>query len=190
MRRTLSWAMVAALAVTGLTACSVGDDGTASRVGRAAALVNAGPLASARMQLTIAGLTPEAKAIEVISYSWGVETGRPVGFSNLTITKTMDETSPLLFRGAATAARYTNAELKLTLGNNSGQQAQYLTYALENVLVKSVQPGVERSGTATLHVEDVVLAYETILEVVTANHEGSITPVRFGWDLGEARALE
>jgi hypothetical protein len=58
------------------------------------------------------------------------------------------------------------------------------------VAVKSVEPGVTTAGASTLHTEEVTLSFESILQVVSADANGSIDPVRFGWDLVTQQELQ
>jgi len=190
MKRTIGFLLAAALAVTGLTACMGDDNSSARGERRAAALVSAGAQSAAKMQLTIDGITPTGQAIEVLSYSWGVEaSGGVAQFADLHITKTMDETSPLLFDNLARGRIIARAELKLYTDPGGRGLINYATFMLEQVLVKSVQNAGSAQAEA-LPTEEVSLAYARIREEtrLPLDANGNQGPrVVFGWDIAARR---
>ncbi len=190
MRRTLWLALCAAFALTALTACMSDDNESARGEGRAAALVAVGPNSPAEIQLTIDGVTPAGQAIEVLSYSWGVEYGASgvPSFNDLKIAKTIDDSSPKLFEALALGRSNPRAELRLYKSFSGRPSVNYATFQLETVLVKSVH-NAGNGQSESIPTEEVALAYTRIRQTLrtpdAAGNQG--TPVQFGWDLGGRR---
>ncbi len=171
MKRILGLALVAGLALTGLTACMGDDDGgSAAERRRSAALVDTAAGNRARGELTIAGLTAVGQAIEVESFSWGITnpTGTAPQVEALNITKFMDEASPLLFRGVSQGTAYTSAVLKLSkfLADTT---TTYATYELTGVQITSLQ---KASQTDQIPIESVSLKFASLKESFTATDKG------------------
>lgn len=188
MRRTIWLALFAAFALTALTACMSDDNESARGERRAAALVEAGPVGGAPIQLTVQGITPAGQAIEVLSYSWGVEVpgaGGTAQFGTLQVQKTIDETSPRLLEFVTRSTNIQRADLKLYLTTDSGESFNYLTYNLEQVSVKSIQ--LSASGDARAR-EEVTFGYRRIREETRIDGRGGEGPaVQFGWDIALGR---
>ncbi len=135
--------LIAIPAVIGLVALRDDDDR------RAGALI---PVGTGSHELKIDGLTiPGAAAgdvIEVDSWSWGASntpapptgTSRTAGaakFTEISIQKTLDNSSPQLFLATAKGTSYPRATL--TSRKSGETQQEYLIITLEQVLVSSVQ---------------------------------------------------
>jgi type VI secretion system Hcp family effector len=161
MKRILGLALVAGLALTGLTACMGDDDGdgNAAERRRSAALVSTSTERSGR-ELVITGLTPSGQAIEVESFSWGLT--NPGGVTPqteaLNITKHLDEVSPLLVKGAAEGKPFTSAVLTLSRSHDDRIET-YATYELSGVQIVSVQ---QAQGGADFPTESVSLKYTSL----------------------------
>ena len=184
MRRTIWLALFAAFALTVLTACMSDSDESARGENRAAALVAIGQ-SGATAQLTIDGVTPAGQAIEVESHSWGGQAPGGTGaaqFRELSITKTMDETSPKLFESLATGRLAPTAVLKLYSTPGGGQPVNYATYTLDRALIVSYSTSGDANDAPR---EEVTLAYNKIRqETRMPDQNGNQgNPVRFGWDL-------
>jgi type VI secretion system secreted protein Hcp len=195
MRRTILWiaaalALIAIPALIGLVALR-GDDGSSRR---AAALIDDGKGGSAGYRLTIPPITPSGKAIDVLSYSWGVKspgvvsggtaTGKAV-FKNLVITKKIDQASPLLVKGAVMGSKYPSVVLTL-YKNAGGAPAAYMTYTLTNAIIASV----DHSGNAdAVPAEQVEFAYGALkLESTEQSEDGRAeAPTQFEYNLAELR---
>ena len=95
----------------------------------------------AEIQLTIDGVTPAGQAIEVLSYSWGVEYGaRGVpSFNDLKIAKTIDDSSPKLFEALAPGREHSEGRAEALQELQRRPSVNYATFLLEPALVKSVQ---------------------------------------------------
>jgi type VI secretion system Hcp family effector len=174
MKRILGLALVAGLALTGLTACMGDDDGgSAAERRRSAALVDTAAGERAGGELTIAGITAVGQAIEVESFSWGITnpTGTAPHAEALNFTKHLDEVSPLLFRGASQGTAYTSAVLKLnkTVAETT---TTYATYELTGVQISSVQKG---SSANQIPLESVSLKFAGLKESFTATDKGGKT---------------
>lgn len=192
MRRKIIWivgvlVLVAIPATVGLL--YMGGDDSSSR--RAAALVAAGGT-SGGYQLTIDTLTPAGKAIEVMSYSWGVSNtaaaagtgGTATGkakVEDLVITKQVDELSSKLMLGAASGKHYATATLKLY---KPATPTEYVTYVLDDVLISSVQHSGNASDTPA---EQVSITFNKITLTSSAidPKTGKPTnPATNSWDIG------
>jgi type VI secretion system secreted protein Hcp len=194
MRRNIIWglavlALIATPAVIGLVALR-GDDGGSRR---SAALIDEKG-AGAGYRLTIPPITPSGKAIDVVSYSWGVKspgvvsggaaTGKAV-FGNLIITKKIDQASPLLVKGVVMGSKYPAVVLTL-YKSAGGTPATYMTYTLTNAIIASV----DHSGTAdAVPTEQVEFAYSALkLESAEVSDDGRAeTPTQFEYNLAEQR---
>ena len=196
MQKKILWVaaalvLIAIPAVIGLVALRGDDDGsTASR--RAAALVPAGPTGGG-FQLTIPGVTwlPSTRAIDVLSYSWGVSnagrtdysglTAGKASFNDLQITKQIDQASPHLALSAASGKHLQSAVLTL-YRNSAVGQVKLATYTLTDVLIGAVQ----QSGSSNeIPMEQVSLNYAQVrAEFSGLDAKGGVTTAeRFGWNL-------
>lgn len=109
--------------------------------------------------------------IEVLSYSHGVSlpvqagtsnTGRTTGrpnFGELSITKQLDLTSPLLNFYCAQARDLGKVKLKLIRQDAANTQVLYMTYTLDKTLISSISVG----GSGDIPVETVTLNYSKII---------------------------
>jgi type VI secretion system secreted protein Hcp len=193
MRRKILWVtaalvLIAIPAVIGVVALS-GDDGSARR---AAALVPEGSPAAA-YQLVVDGITPAGEAVDVVSYSWGV-TGAPISpttgtasgkaqFSNLEISKKLDETSPLFVKAATLGSPHSSAVLNLFRG---GSGKPYATYTLTNAHVASVAHGGSADAVPT---ENISLSYSKLtIEIASVDADGQLGATRtFTYDVGSSK---
>lgn len=129
--------------------------------------------------------------IEVLSYSHGLaqqvlgttsHTGRTTGrpnFQDMTISKTLDATSPLLNYNCAKASNL--GEVKLHLVRQDGEDETqnaipYMVYQMDNTIISSVSVGGGGGGlpveTITLNFSKVTWTYQKQKEEVGA--EGNI----------------
>jgi type VI protein secretion system component Hcp len=171
MKRILGLALIAGLALTGLTACMGDDDGgNAAERRRSAALVDTAAGQRASGELTITGLTAIGQAIEVESFSWGI--ANPAGtapqFEGLNVTKLMDEVSPLLYKGVAQGTIYTSAVLKLNK-MVADTTTTYATYELTGVQISSLQ---KSSSTERIPTESATLKFASLKESFTTTDKG------------------
>jgi type VI secretion system secreted protein Hcp len=93
--------------------------------------------------------------IEVLAWSWGLSypgtthLGGGLGeakasFQDISITKYIDKSSPLLAERLATGAQITDA--KLTVRTAGGEQVEYFIITMETVLVTSLSTGGGSGG--------------------------------------------
>jgi type VI secretion system secreted protein Hcp len=190
MRRVVVLFLLGALATLGLTAC-MSDDESESAAGaqarRSAALVST---KTGGYQLVIDGITPSGQAIDVESWSWGVTntasttTAGKATMQDLSIVKTIDQTSPKLVEYVTTGKHAIRATLSL---KKSGEiPFEYMTLVLEDVIVTSVRPGGSKANDIPL--EEVSLAYRKMRQTFTPQTETGTagTPTQFSWDLATA----
>ena len=145
--------------------------------------------------LKVDGIPGESRAdkhkgeIELVGFSWGVtNTGNPGGggggagraqFSDLSFTKRVDKSSPVLFLACASGKHIKEAQLSV---RKAGRAAlEYLKIKLTDVLVTSFQ---ETAGEET-PVESVAFDFRRIDVEYTPQHDdgspGDV--VKAGWDL-------
>lgn len=105
--------------------------------------------------------------IQVLTWTWGasrsigprqLEGGRVrgrVGFTDMTFTKFVDRSTPLLLEALGNAALYKDA--KLILRKAGGAPLEYLIYTMEQVMVSSVTAGV--NGIEDRQIETVTLNF-------------------------------
>jgi type VI secretion system secreted protein Hcp len=198
MRRKVLWiaaalVLIATPAVIGLVALR-GDE-SSSQARRPAALVPEGAKSGAGYQMKVTGVTPTGQAIGVLSFSWGVKNpgsalsaGTATGkaqFKELTITKTLDQASPLLVKAAVAGTQHDSV---LTLFKNvGGVVTPYATYTLTNAMIVSV----DHSGNADdIPMEQVSFAYSALKVEsadASAGAEGKLSPTnQFSYDLATA----
>ncbi len=139
-------------------------------------------------------------SIEVLSYNWGVSqmasaaavsatsssAGERADFQDLSITKLMDKSSPLLMKACAKADPI--KEVKLELCRATGSKQTYMEYKLKHVIISSVSTGGGGGGEAT---ESVTFNYGTIeLTYTPFDREGKAQgKVPAGWDLMKNKAI-
>ncbi|PKH26766.1 type VI secretion system tube protein Hcp [Enterobacterales bacterium CwR94] len=115
-------------------------------------------------------------SIEIIGLSHGIQlpvegsNGRITGtrrHSSMRIEKEVDNSTPYLYRAAATGQTLESAEIRFYNINNAGQEVCYYTVIMENVKVTGVNcsvPNVKLSGNDKInHVESVSMQYEKII---------------------------
>jgi type VI secretion system secreted protein Hcp len=190
MRRKIVWAVaVAALVATPAIVGLMLVGGDESR--RSAALTEPG--VGGGYQLEIAGLPASGEAMKILSYSWAGSANATIGttglaagkaqFGDLQVTKKIDKTSPLLFKGVATGNHFANA--KLTLYRGAESPTAYMVYELTNVVITSVQHGGSADDVPTEHLS---LAYEQL--EITVNDEdetGKVAPSVYQYNLATAK---
>jgi type VI secretion system secreted protein Hcp len=144
---------------------------------------------SADMFLKIEGIDGEStddahdKWIEVLSYSLGVSqpvsgvsatggrTGGRADFQDLTITKTIDNSTPDLNIKCASGEHVPKIELELCLA--TGDKHTFMKYTLEDCIVTSISPGGSTGGE-TKPLENVSFAYGKIKwEYTPIDHTGA-----------------
>lgn len=190
MRHALVLLLLGAFGITGLTACMSDSDESASATTprRSAALIAAGPTGGS-WQLTIDGLTPTGRAIEVNSWSWGITnsatmttTGKAT-VHDLKIVKTMDEMSPLLFGAVAQGKHYARATLTLSKGGDT--PVEYARYVFDDVLIRGSELG---GNNPDVPQENVTLAFRKISQTFTPTTDTGKTgtPTQFNWDIATA----
>jgi len=106
--------------------------------------------------------------IELLSWSWG-STGRdaPSGMASgkrqyepLTITKSVDQASPLLQRASETGQQLSGVTVYMRKAG--GKQQEYMKIELENVMVSSYSVGGSGGGGGAAPTETFSLNYEKI----------------------------
>lgn len=132
--------------------------------------------------------------IEILSYSWGVSqmasaaastsgggTSQRADFQDFSIVKTLDSSSPLLFKACAKGDHL--KEVKLELCRAGGDKLTYMEYKMENVIISSLSTGGGGGGEAT---ESVTFNYGKInLNYIKQARAGGggAGNVPAGWDL-------
>jgi len=132
--------------------------------------------------------------IEILSYNWGVSqmasaaastsgggTSQRADFQDLSIVKTLDSASPLLFKACATGSHI--KEVKLELCRAGGDKLIYMEYTMNNVIISSLSTGGGGGGEPT---ESVTFNYGKInLNYIKQAREGggAAGNVPAGWDL-------
>lgn len=131
--------------------------------------------------------------MEILSFGWGVSqtasastsstgggTSARADFQDLTITKTMDSASPLLFKACAKGDHIKEATLELC--RSGGDKLKYMEYKLTDVVISSVSAG----GGGGEPTESVSLNYGKIEQTYTKQKRSDGTAagnVTAGWDL-------
>jgi type VI secretion system secreted protein Hcp len=191
MRKKALWGLLAAAliitpAVIGLLVVG-GDSGR-----NQAALVQEGPGADA-YQLVIDGVTPPGLAIDVQSFAWSVENLTTIGsatsgagagkakFNEFTITKKVDEVSPVLFEKLAKGTPIPKVTLKLYKGGESKGSGVYMTYTFKTVFITKLDHG---GGTPEVPNEAVTFVYGAVTQDVASglSTSGKAPAATFGWD--------
>lgn len=78
-----------------------------------------------------------------------------MAFSELTLTKFVDRSSPMLLDALATATLF--KEVKLLLRKSGGSPLDYLTYTMEQVMISSIEGGV--IGSEDRQIEKMTLIF-------------------------------
>jgi type VI secretion system secreted protein Hcp len=148
---------------------------------------------------TIDGEATDAKHekwIELHSFSWAVTqpgarsyvgAGGAAGkatFTDFSITKALDRSSPSLFQACATGQHL--AEVTVELCRATGDKQQYLNYKFSDVMVSAFQAGGASAGTEQLPMEQVAFNFAAVkitytpIDMRTGKAQG---PVAVGYDL-------
>ncbi len=196
MKRIVGTALVAMVAVLGLTACMGDDDdgSTAQQQRRTAALGLSGG-AGQEYQITFESnsgmqvVTPPGQAINVQSFSWGAENPTTIGsatggagagkvkFNEFTIKKTVDTTSPRFFQNMATGAHYKKAILSV---RQAGAKEPYYEIRFETVFTTKID---NAGDNPSVPMESITFVYGRLTTVARGQKEGvSEAPVQSGWD--------
>jgi type VI secretion system secreted protein Hcp len=133
--------------------------------------------------------------IVIDAFSIGVTAGpnaRPGGggsaratFSDLTVQKRLDRSSPSLLKAIATGQRFRKAVL--TLQTNGEGPFEYLEYCLTDVRLTKLETSWDGSGVPR---ETVGFGYSTLVETYSQqNNDGQAVPWVGGFDLVRARLL-
>lgn len=123
--------------------------------------------------------------IEILSFSWGVSSAevRKPSFSNLSVMKGLDRTSPKLMEYIAAGTVIPRAKLTLIVAGGDGVGPEYLRYCFAGVRFTSAQTSwASGAGRPT---ESVAFSYEYIVQrYITQTPLGSEGPSVFGgWDI-------
>ena len=141
--------------------------------------------------------TKHKETIEIESFSWGVSNpgsathgagggggAGKVSFQDFHFTTRVSRASPKLFLACASGEHI--KEAKLFCRKAGGDQQDFYTVTMSDLLVSSFQQGGESSSDA-LPLEEISINYSKIqLEYRPQRADGSTdAPVRGGWDLGK-----
>ena len=129
--------------------------------------------------------------IEIDSFSWGVSnagsmaTGGGTGkasFSDFTITKTVDKSSPKLMQAVATGEHLKTVDLSMRKAG--GTQMDYYVIHLEDVLVSSYSTS---GGSGEAPMESISFNYQKIeFQYIPTNADGTAAAaVKASWNLKE-----
>jgi type VI secretion system secreted protein Hcp len=191
MRKKWIWiaaalVLVAIPAVVGLVVVGGDDDR------RAGALIQMG---TGSHELKMDGLViPGASSTHVIdveSWSWGVSnqstlsagalrTAGAAKFNEMTITKTVDNSSPQLFLACANGKHF--PKVTITSRKAGDQPVEYLVITLEQVLISSVEFSGNKGGDIPMENVTLNFAKATIESKGTADGK-VLTPSRATWDV-------
>jgi type VI secretion system secreted protein Hcp len=182
-----------------------GSQGPAGANGTEAILIGGQALNSGRAQgfLTIDGIKGEstdskhAGAIDIQSFSFGVTNSGSIGsigggagagkasFSSFKFNKLYDASSPALFEGTATGEHFKTATFAFR--RSGGEQAEFLTIKLSDVLVTGYQQGGTKEPPL---LEAVSLdAAKVEIDYKPQKADGSLgTSIRGSYDLKENKA--
>ncbi len=140
----------------------------------------------------IKGESNDAKhkeTIEILSFSWGLSQtalrggGGGAGkasFSDLSFTKQLDKSSPVLFEKCCTGQHIKKATLFVRKAG--GEQEEYLKLTMSECLVSSYQIGGSDGGGTPG--DQFSLNYTKILfEYAVQSPDGQMDWIRAGWDL-------
>lgn len=126
------------------------------------------------------------KWIDVLSVDWGTNRGggrstarapRDGSSGTLTITKTLDRSSPKLQQACASGAHFPEVELDLSASaRDRGSRTTYLTYKLHDVLVTSCSTG--GSGGEDRSTETISLNFAKIEWTYDKGERGKVEATR------------
>ena len=140
--------------------------------------------------------------IEVLSFSHGVSqpslatqssggarATSPSQHQNLTILKTLDKSSPKLALYCCNGTHVRELSLEFCKAGGDGQK--YMVYRLYDVLVTSIRPSGEASGTGTLPLEEVSFNYGKIEWTYTVmKPDGSPSgDIKASWDMSSNKGM-
>jgi type VI secretion system secreted protein Hcp len=135
-----------------------------------------------------------AGGIDVLSYSHGASNTPVIGtggagagkvsLQDISITKTIDKSTPLLYKACASGKHFANVTLFVRRTAPDSKAQTYYVIKLEDVLISSVSSGGS-NGENTLGQESVTMAYAKI----ATDYVGEGDPVSFSWDLTQVLAL-
>ena len=134
--------------------------------------------------------------IEIQSFSWGVTNsgsasapgqgggaGRPV-FQDLSVTKRVDKSSPLLYLSCASGQRLSRATLTVARcapSPDGAPSSSSMEYTLSDCLISAAKPSSSSSGVESPPLEELSFNFAKI-EWTYKSNDGR-APVRTGWDL-------
>ena len=152
-------------------------------------------IAAQKMYLVIDDVTGESNykgyqdAIEVLAWSWGASnsgsthqgSGGRTSFDDLSITKWVDTSSPILLAKIATGSLINSADLIVV--REGTNPVEYFRLNLTDVLVTSLSTGGSVDGNRLT--ENISLNFAQFqVRYVPLNADGTgSTPVEFGWDI-------
>jgi type VI secretion system secreted protein Hcp len=152
--------------------------------------------------LTVPGVPGEStsvpNAIDLLTFSWGLHNTTHVGatgggagagrpqFSEFTITKKLDKSSPLLMLASAEGTHYPHATITCRKGGGERQQ-DYLRFTLSDVVVSSYQ--VVGSSGNELPTDQISFNFSRVeFNYHPQEPDGSLgPPVNACWDLRTER---
>jgi type VI secretion system secreted protein Hcp len=149
--------------------------------------------ASARVFLELPGVPGESRVtgfenqIDVDSFQFGVSNpvlmgtekvkGKPT-FSEINVTKKLDQSSPALLLRTATMAAFPYARVRVTSPSAAGE-ATVLRYCFTNVQITSFS----QSTGGSVPIENVRFSYGTIVQSYTPQDGGKGDVFTAGWDV-------
>lgn len=108
--------------------------------------------------------------VEILSYSLSVDqpqsaaasfgggaTSERAEFSNFSVVKALDKTSPKLFLYCANGTHIDDVTIELCRAG--GDKLKYMEYKMTNCIITSVRPGGSSGGAETLPLEEVSIDY-------------------------------
>jgi type VI secretion system secreted protein Hcp len=145
--------------------------------------------------LIVEGLAGESDlepgAIDLASFSFGVQNAVGPGgggggagratFSDITVVKKLDKSSPVLLRACASGQHFPT--VIITARKAGGKQQEYLKYTLKDIIVTSYQPGGTSNGGRPM--ESLSFTFATITtEYREQLRDGSLgPPIQTCWDV-------
>jgi type VI secretion system secreted protein Hcp len=156
-------------------------------------------MAAQKMYLVIDGVTGESNdvvyqnAIEVLAWSWSasnsgtthLSSGGGAGASNfedLSITKWVDTSSPILLAKIATGSLINSADLIVV--REGTNPVEYFRLNLTNVIVSSLSTGGSVDGNRlTENISLNFAQFQVIYVPLNADGTAAASPVNYGWDI-------
>jgi type VI secretion system secreted protein Hcp len=139
-------------------------------------------------------VTGHAGQVDVLAWSWGMSnpgtthgaagTGSAkANFQDLSVTKYVDKSSPLLMLHSANGALISTVTLYVESANGGANPVQIIKIVMSNVLVTSVSSG--GSGGEDRLTENITLNFSKIeYDYSPVNPAGGVvTPISFAWDI-------